>query len=167
MVRKYAFRVHLISRIKSLHSCSTYSLSRFAGYGPQIVVFGRSLRNISFEPMVQMVVRILIHTPCYNSRLAGHRRRRSCVSEQMIQSGAPATPRTVMTPANVRIALHCNTDAVLHFALMLIDLGLGLFPPRRFNSNVRLFPPRSCNVRLFPPGRHRRDASARKAAPPP
>ena len=30
---------------------------------------------------------------------------------------------TVMTPANVRIALHCDTDAVLHFALMLIDPG--------------------------------------------
>ena len=30
---------------------------------------------------------------------------------------------TVMTPANVRIALHCDTDAVLHFALMLTDPG--------------------------------------------
>ena len=31
---------------------------------------------------------------------------------------------TVMTPANVRIALHCDADAVLHFALMLIHPGL-------------------------------------------
>ena len=30
---------------------------------------------------------------------------------------------TVMTPANVRIALHCDADAVLHFALMLIHPG--------------------------------------------
>ena len=30
---------------------------------------------------------------------------------------------TVMTLANVRIALHCDTDAVLHFALMLIHPG--------------------------------------------
>ena len=28
-----------------------------------------------------------------------------------------------MTPANVRIALHCDADAVLHFALMLIHPG--------------------------------------------
>ena len=30
---------------------------------------------------------------------------------------------TVMTPANVRIALHSDADAVLHFALMLIHPG--------------------------------------------
>ena len=30
---------------------------------------------------------------------------------------------TVMTPDNVRIALHCDADAVLHFALMLIHPG--------------------------------------------
>jgi hypothetical protein len=42
--------------------------------------------------------------------------------------------------------------------------NVGQFPPRRCISDVRLFPPRSCNVRPFPPGRHR-DASSREEAP--
>ena len=33
--------------------------------------------------------------------------------------------------------------------------NVGLFPPRRCISDVRLFLPRSCNVRPFPPGRRR------------
>ena len=41
--------------------------------------------------------------------------------------------------------------------------NVGQFPPRRCISDVRLFPPRSCNVRPFPPGRHR-DASSREEA---
>ena len=40
----------------------------------------------------------------------------------------------------------------------------GQFPPRRCISDVRRFPPRSCNARLFHPGRHR-DASSREEAP--
>ena len=40
----------------------------------------------------------------------------------------------------------------------------GQFPARRRISDVRLFSPRSCNVRPFPPGRHR-DASSREEAP--
>ena len=39
--------------------------------------------------------------------------------------------------------------------------NVGQFPPRRCISDVRLFPPRSCNVRPSPPGRHR-DASSRQ-----
>ena len=41
--------------------------------------------------------------------------------------------------------------------------NVGQFPPRRCISDVRLFPPRSCNVRPFPPGRPR-DASSREEA---
>ena len=45
---------------------------------------------------------------------------------------------TVMTPANVRIALHCDNDAVLHFALMLIHLESTI--PRRmvWGSGARI-----------------------------
>eukprot|EP01043_Picozoa_sp_COSAG02_P029852 COSAG02_NODE_1877_length_10559_cov_8.819025_9_plen_89_part_00 len=81
---------------------------------------------MSFEPMVQLVVRILINIPCYNSRLAGRRRRWSLGIPSLRAEDSEWRSRnawTVMTPANVRIALHCDTDAVLHFALMLIDPG--------------------------------------------
>ena len=45
-------------------------------------------------------------------------------SEWRIQTGAEGNAWTVITRIDVRVALHCDADAALRFALLLIDPGL-------------------------------------------
>ena len=44
-------------------------------------------------------------------------------SEWRIQNGAPGNAWTVITRIDVPIALHCDADAALRFALLLIESG--------------------------------------------
>ena len=44
-------------------------------------------------------------------------------SEWRIQNGAPGNAWAVITRTDVRIALHCDADAALRFALLLIESG--------------------------------------------
>ena len=44
-------------------------------------------------------------------------------SEWRIQTGAAGNAWTVITRIDVRVALHCDADAALRFALLLIESG--------------------------------------------
>ena len=61
-----------------------------------------------------------------------------------------------------RLSSFCASESVWRRRCKIHNVGQ--FLPRRCISDARLFPPRRCNVRLFPPGRHR-DASSREEAP--
>eukprot|EP01043_Picozoa_sp_COSAG02_P076787 COSAG02_NODE_16487_length_1079_cov_5.213265_2_plen_190_part_00 len=82
-------------------------------------------------------------------------------------SSEACTPPTT-SPRHLRVPtspLRASFLPSLHFPPRRCKIcNAGQFPPRRCISDVRLFPPRSCNVRPFPPGRHG-GASSRQEAP--
>ena len=51
-----------------------------------------------------------------------------------------------------------------HFRPRNCDVGIYIYSAREMQRKTTVFPPRSCDARLFPPGRHR-DASSREEAP--
>ena len=62
------------------------------------------------------------------------------------------------------MSLRSGVYTITFHRMMLFSIDPEARVVRRFISDVRLFPPRSCNAKLFHPGRHG-DASSREEAP--